>query len=95
MVLLSLSSAFLAKVLLGVPSSVDLFGLFPPPGVLRIISDSGERCPEVVTFLFTDEVAVVSGASPGGNGDLGALTPGCSGAFSAVFLGTVPFSSKE
>ena len=95
MVFLSLSSAFLAEVLLGVPSSVDLFGPLPPPGILKIISDSGERSPEVVTFLFTDEGAVVSGASPGGDGDLGALTLGCPGAFSAVLLGTVPFSSKE
>ena len=94
-VLLNLPSAFLAKVPLGVPSSVDLFGLFPPPGVLRIISNSEERFPTVVAFLFTDGVAVVSGASPGGNGDLEARTLGCSGAFSAVFLGTVPFSSTE
>ena len=95
MVLLSLSIAFLAEILLGVPSSVDPFCLFPPPDVLRIISDSGERFPEVVTFLFTDKGVVVSGASPGGNGDLEALTLGCSGAFSAGLLGTVPFSSKE
>ena len=95
MVLLSLSIAFLAEVLLEVPSSVDLFGLFPPPGVLGIISDSGEIFPEVVTFLFTDEGAVVSGASPGDNGDLEAITLGCSMAFSAWRLGTVHFSSKE
>ena len=82
MVLLSLSIAFLAKVLLGVPSSVDPFCLFPPPGVLGTISDSGERFPEVRAFLFTDRGAVASGVSLGGTGDLEVVTLGCSVAFS-------------
>ena len=83
MVLLSFSIAFLAEVLLRVPSSVDPFCLFPPPGVLGTISDSGERFPEVRALLFTYGSAVVSGASPGDNGDLEAITLGCSVAFSA------------
>ena len=95
MVLLSLSSAFLAEVLLGVSSSVDLFGLFPPPGVLTVVPDSGERFPGVVTFLFTDEGVVASHASSGGNGDPETSALGCPGAFSAGLLGTIPFSSKE
>ena len=62
-VLLSFSIAFLAKVLLGVPSSVDPFCLFPPPGVFGAISDSRERLPDVRAFLFTDRGAVASGVS--------------------------------
>ena len=54
MFLLSFSTAFLAEVLLGVPSSVDPFRLFPPPGVFGAISDSGERFPNVRAFLFAD-----------------------------------------
>ena len=95
MFLLSFSTALLAEVLLGVPSSVDPFRLFPPPGVFGAISDSGERFPNIRAFLFTDRGAVVSGASPGDNGDLEVVTLGCSVAFSAWLLGIAPSSSKE
>ena len=94
-VFLSLYAAFLAEVLLGVSLSVDLFGLFPPPGVLRVVPDSGDIFSGVVTFLFTDEGNVVSGASSGGNGDPETSALGCPGAFPAGLLGTVPFSSTE
>ena len=69
-VLLSLSVAFLAEVLLGVSLSVDFLGLFPPPGVLRAPLDSGERFPWVVTFLFPEECAVIPDASSEGGGEL-------------------------
>ena len=94
-VLLSLSIAFLAEVLLRVSLSVNLFGLFPPPGVLRVVPDSGERFPWVVTFLFTDERVVVPHASSEGEGDLETHALGCPGAFSAGLLMTVLFGSKE
>ena len=95
MVLLSISSAFLAVVLLGVSSSVDLFGLFPPPGVLRVVPDSGERFPGVVTFLFTDEHVVVPEASSKGKGDPETPALDCPGTFPAGLLVTVLSGSKE
>ena len=95
MFLLSFSTAFLAEVLLGVPSSVDPFHLFPPPGVFGAISDSGERFPDVRAFLFTDRGAVASSVSLGDTGDLEVVTLDCSVAFSVWLLGTTPFSSKE
>ena len=95
MVLVGLSTAFLAEVLLGVSLSVNLFGLFPPPGVLRVVPDSGERFPGVVTFLFTDERVVVPDASSEGEGDLETPVLDCPGAFPAGLLVTVLFGSKE
>ena len=95
MVLLSLSIAFLAEVLLGVSLSIDLFGLFPPPGVLRVVPDSGERFPGVMTFLFTDERVVVPDASSEGKGDPETPALDCPGTFPARLLVTILFGSKE
>ena len=88
-VLLSLSVAFLAEVLLGVSLSVDFLGLFPPPGVLRVFPDSGERFPWVVTFLFTEEHVVVPNISSESKGDLETPALDCPGAFPAGLLVTV------
>ena len=82
-----LHTVFLAAVLLGVSTSVDLFLFFPPPGVFEAMSNSGERFPNVRAFLFTDRGAVASGVSLGDTGDLEA--------FSAWLLGNTPFSSKD
>ena len=95
MALLSFSVVFLAEVLLGVSLSVDSFSLFPPPGVLRIIPDSGERFPWVVTFLFTEEHVVVLDTSSEGEGDLEIPALDCPGAFSAGLLLAVLSGSED
>ena len=48
------SDAPLTEVLLRLPLSVDLLGLFPPPGVLRVAPESRGGFPWVVTFLFPE-----------------------------------------
>ena len=95
MVLLSFSIAFLAEVLLRVPSSVDPFCLFPPPGVFGAISDSGERFPDVRAFLFTDRGTITSDVSLRDSGELEVVTLDGSVAFSAGLLGIIPFSPKD
>ena len=75
------SVAPLTEVLLGLPLSVNLLGLFPPPGVLRVAPKSRGGFPWVVTFLFPEGRLVVPDASPKGKGGLEAPLPGCTGTF--------------
>ena len=63
-VFLGPSVAPLVEALLGVPLSVNLLGLFPPPGVLRVAPESRGGFPWVVTFLFPDGHLVVPDTSP-------------------------------
>ena len=71
--------AFLSEFLLGVSLFVDLLGLFPPPGVLRVSLESGNRSPWVVTFHCAGE-RVGPKISSTGAGDLKAPALDCLGA---------------
>ena len=94
-VFLSLSAAFLAEVLLGVSLSADFLGLFPPPGVLGALPDSGEMFPWIVAFLFTEERVVAPDVSSEGEGVVETPALDCPGVFPAGLFVTVLYDLLE
>ena len=74
---------------------MDLFLLFPPPGVFGATSNSGERFSDVKAFLFTYRGTLSSDVLFGNPGELEFVMLDGSVVFSARLPKLISFSPRD